>query len=102
MALYGCEAAQINNSVFQQLRASIANVIGPMSAKSSIDLVFEFSSTSLDLDPEAYVLYQRASSLGRIMAKYNGFQNTVSNILVEYISHPEKLPQAQGPVGMLL
>ena len=55
LALYGCEAAHINESVFQRLRAAIAEAIGPRSAKAATDLVFEFSTTSKDLDPAAHV-----------------------------------------------
>ena len=71
MALYGCEAAHINDAVFQRMRSAIAEAIGPRSAKACTDLVFEFSTTSKDIDPAVHVLYNRTSALRRVVTKHN-------------------------------
>ena len=102
MALYGCEAAHINEAVFEQLKAAIAKVIGPKSAKASTDIVFEFNITSTDLDPSVHVLYLRVASIRRIIAKHDGAQTMIARIIVDYLSHPNTISIANGPTGMLI
>ena len=83
-ALYGVEITSINKGAMQELRSAIATATGPASAKRSVDLVFNTTSTAKDLDPKAHCLYLRAANLRRIMAKNANAQQQVWEILKAY------------------
>merc|ERR1711965_458425 len=83
-ALYGVEITSINKAAMQELRSAIASAIGPASAKRSVDMVFNTTSTAKDLDSKAHCLYLRAANLRRIMAKNVNAQNQVWKILEAY------------------
>ena len=58
--------------------------------------------SSVDLDPNAHVLYLRICGIRRVIAKHKGYRNIVAKIIVDYLSHPETMPKSQGPIGMMI
>ena len=73
-AIYGAESSPINKAAMKSLRSAIAFAIGPSSGKRNVDLVFNSTNTSKDLDPMAHILYQRIAALRRTMSKHEGKQ----------------------------
>jgi len=101
LALYGSEAASVNEAVFQQLRATIAEVIGPRSAKTCNDLVFVFTDSAKDLDPSAHLLYNRVSAIRRVVTKYKGYHAYVTCLLHEFDGVKDSAKSIIGPISML-
>ena len=85
-ALYGAEAAHVNASVLQRLRAAIASAIGPASRKRSVNLTFCFTNSSKDLDPVAHILYNRVAGLRRLMAKHGAGKLALVKLIVKRIN----------------
>ena len=98
-ALYGVEITSINKGAMQELRSAVASAIGPASAKRSIDLTFNTTSTAKDLDPLVHSLYLRAANLRRIMAKSKDAHDQVWQIIAAYNLHGME-GQADTPVNV--
>ena len=64
-ALYGCEAVYVNKGALQDLRAAIANAIGPQGQRASTDLVFDSHLAARDIDPWVYILNARLAAIRR-------------------------------------
>ena len=91
--LYGVEATHVNKGALQSLRSAIADAIGPSSAKRNVNLVFECTKSSRDLDPQAHILYLRVASLRRMMAKHKDKQGQIRLIIRKYNQRRNQTPQ---------
>ena len=88
-ALYGIEAAHVNEPVLQRLRSAIASAIGPASHKRNVNLTFCFTGTAKDLDPAFHIVYNRAAAIRRVLAKHGVTKQAgVKSIVKRINAHP--------------
>jgi ribonuclease HI len=124
-ALYGVESTKVAKTALHALRSAIADIIGPSSSKRSVNLTFDCTCCSKDLDPIAHILYLRVSALRRTIAKNPAKRSSMELIIKSYKNNMKiKIPKrpslwddsshdqdedddspnrgACGPVGLLM
>ena len=80
-ALYGAETTMVAKATMAKLRTAIMDVIGPGSAKRSVEIAFDFTESSKELDPQVYVLTKRVLELRRNIAKNQNREGLIRLIL---------------------
>ncbi len=104
-ALYGVEAATVSATPLDRLRSIITKVVGPGSAKRNVDLTFELTKCSRDLDPGAHIMYLRAAGLRRIIAKRGDhILSLITYSITQYHTmcvHGRPPDRGSGLVGLL-
>ena len=80
-ALYGVGATYVNQTALNGLRSAIASIIGPRSAKRSVDICFDFIATKRELDAKAHILLRRVIELRRNCSKSKGRMGLVALIM---------------------
>ena len=121
-ALYGAETTHVNKQALNKLRSAVAFAIGPKSKKRNVDLAFEVTKTSKDLDPHTHIIYNRVINARRMIAKNDSYKNIIADIIIQYGTKPkasigikniwenvineenEEMTDAKrhGPIGLLI
>ena len=105
VGLYGVEAAWVNKPALRALRAAIADALGPRSARTSNDIVFNNTLCSQDLDPETYIVVQRVMNIRRAIAKHPSKHPKIIDIINNYQDPYYRhfnITNPGGPVGLLM
>ena len=120
--LYGAETTHVCGQALAKLRSAMATALGPKSKKRNVDLAFELTDSSKDLDPWAHIIYNRVCNVRRALAKNDTYKDIVAAIICKYDEDPitktnakpfslwdEVVPhapnaehQAKGPIGLMI
>ena len=84
MALYGCEAATVNEAALRGLQNAIKEVMGPKSPLAANNMVFTLLSNGTDLDPEVNILQRRLTMIRRMAIKRNDTRDKIYKLLKHY------------------
>ena len=99
---YGSEVAHTNHVLLERLRSTIADIVGPNSARRSVDLTPAFTASVKDLDPQAHIVYNSISAIRRLMAKYPESREMVKYAIFLHNGTGHREIEFSGPVNVLM
>ena len=83
-ALYGCEAATVNEAALRGLQNDVKSVMGPRSPLASNNMVSTLLSNGPDLDPEVNILQLRLTMIRRMVIKRDNTKTKIYKLLKHY------------------
>ena len=84
MALYSCEATQIDQSMLRCFTSTLLGTVGTTNQLQARTLVFAFSGLPPEIDPYIYIFVRRVCSFRRFMVKHPEKETKVDLILQAY------------------
>ena len=85
--IYGAETIHVNKQAISKLRSAVAFALGPKSQKRNVDLAFEVSKTSKDLDRGMHIIYNRVFNVRRMISKNSKYCEIISALCTGAFSY---------------